>query len=329
MSPLSSGLGSQVGIAKETVAYGTRAVPAKFLEYASETLSLDKSFILSQQLRANRMFQSSSRRTATTRQAAGQIAFEVPNQGFGTILDLLHGNVVAPVQQGVTAAYKQTHDIGTTEPRKSATVQIGRPDTSGVVRPFDYLGAMATSLGLSCEVNGFLQATLGLDARDEKTDQTLAAASYPTNLKSFNFTQGTVTVAGSAVAVISSFDLSITIPWKNDRFFFGSAGLKSQPLVNAFATAEATLNAEFDGLTNYNRFINGDIAEVILDFVGPVIEGANNEQVKITLPACGFNGSTPNVSGPDVLALALPVVALDNGTAAPVRIEYVSRDTTL
>lgn len=325
---IGSGLASQVGAAKETT-YGTRVVPAKFFEFESESLALDKNYINSRGLRAGRTFQRSSRRVATVRTAGGAVRMEVPTQGFGFWLDLLHGNAVTPVQQGATAAYKQTHDLGTTDPSKSATIQVGRPDSGGTVRPFDYLGCMVTGWQLACEVGGFLTAQFTLDGRDEKTDQSLAVASYPSGLRSFNFTQGEVRIGGSVVAVVNSFTLSGGIARKVDRHFFGSSGLKSKPIQNDYSTAEAGLNCEFAGMTEYNHFVNGDIAEVILDFQGETIEGANKEQLKVTLSAAGFNGETPNVDGPDMLSLDVPVVALDNGTAPPVRIEYVSTDTTL
>src|SRR5438132_12076695 len=100
---IGSGLGSQFGFEKEA-AYGTYKAPGKFLEYNSETMNLNRNFLMSQGLRASRLFQSGGRRSPTTRQAAGTVVFEVPTKGFGPLLNLLHGLTVAPEKIGAGTA---------------------------------------------------------------------------------------------------------------------------------------------------------------------------------------------------------------------------------
>lgn len=321
-----TGLDSQLGAKKETT-YGTRVVPDKFFEFESESLSLDKNFINSRQLGAGSTFQSSSRRAATTRQGGGEISMEAVTKGMGFWFDLLHANAVTPVQQAATAAYLQTHNIGTTSQTKSATIQVGRPSTDGTVRPFDYLGCMVTEYGFSWDIDDFLKFSATLDAQDEKTDQTLATRTLPTALASFNFTQGTLSIAGSNVADVGAGSLTGGQPLKTDRFYLGATGLKAKPIQNDFATASGTLNADFTDLTHYARFTAGTIASVVLTFTGAVIEGAHSFYIKITMAACGFNGETPNVGGPDVLSQSIPFVALYDGTNPPVKIEYMSTDS--
>lgn len=325
--PTGTGLDSQLGAKRETT-YGTRAVPDHFFEFRSESLSLEKNFLVSQQLGAGSTFARGSRRVATTRAGAGNIVMEATNQGMGFWFDLMHDGVVTPTQIAATPAYLQTHNIGlTTGAAKSATIQVGRPSTDGTVRPFDYLGCMVT--GWSMAWDDYLLLTLNLDAQEEKTDQTLATRSLPSALKSFVFTQGSLTIGGVAVADVSTGSMESARPMQTDFYPLGSSGLKSRPVPNGFASANGTLNARFTDLTHYARFTAGTRAAVVLTFTGDVISGANFEQIKITMADVGFNGETPNVDGPEVLDLAIPFSAFYDGTNAPVKIEYVSTDTTL
>lgn len=325
---IGSGLSAQLGGKKETT-YGTPVTVDQFWEFGSETLKLDKNYILSRQLRAGRTFQSSSRRTATTRSAAGNITLEVPTLGFGFWIDLLHGNTVTPVQQAATTAYLQTHNIGTTAPDKSATIQVGRPDTGGTVRAFTYTSAMVTSWQLNFALNEFLIAEFGLDAQEELTATALATASYPTGLQSFNFTQGSIYIGGVLAANILGGSIQGGLPRKVDRFYMGATGLKAKPIQNDYATAGGTLNTEFTNLTQYGLFTAGTISEVRLEFISSALAGtAIPFSVKVTMAACGYEGETPNVSGPDVLDQPLPFVALDDGTNPPVKIEIMEQRTT-
>lgn len=327
-----SGLWSQLAYKAPETSYGNAAPTYnRWLEFQSEDIKLDRAYIDSNGLRAGRMFQSSARSVPTTRQAAGSITLEVPNQHFGGIVNLLHGNTVTPVQQGSTAAYLQTHNIGTTAPwGKSAAVQIGKPDVGGTVRPFNYLGGKLLGAKFSSKVGDLLVATLDWDFQDENVaSPVLATPAYPASLRSFNFTQGTIQFDGGSAGNVLSADLDINVPHATDRFFYGASGLKAEPIVNAYAAATATLSVEFSDLTTYNKFVNGTNFAVTLDFQGPLIAGSYYERFKVTLAACQARGETPNVDGPDVLALNVPIRVLDDGTNPPVKIEITSTETTL
>lgn len=325
---MSSGLFSQLGAKKETT-YGTRAIPDHFVEFASESFSLDQRFFLSQQLGSSSTFSRGSRRVATTRSGSGTLSMEFPSKGGGFWLDLLHGNTVTPVQQAATPAYRQTHAIGLTAPDKSATIQVGRPDTSGTVRPFDYLGCMATSAQFSCDVDAALMVALEFDVQDEKTDQTLATRTIPTNLHSFVFTQGTLSIAGSPVADVTTASLGVTLPRQTDFYPLGTSGLKAKPIQNAISTGQGTATARFTDLTHYQRYRNQTQPTLSLSFVGPNISGIYNETLTLTCNMVGFTGETPTVGGPDVLQHAIPFDILYDGTNAPLVVEYISQDVAL
>ncbi|MGI8593937.1 MAG: phage tail tube protein [Solirubrobacteraceae bacterium] len=324
-----TGLGGQLVVAKETT-FGTRVVPNRSFEFNTESLKESRQRINARGIRAGRMFQRGSRSVQTTRDGGGDIVMDVPTQGFGPILDQLHGNAVTPVVQGATIAYKQTHDIGNTSPRgKSLSVQVGRPDTGGIVRPFDYLGLKVTSLRLAVDTGGLLVATIGTDSREEKTDQTLVTPSYPATLRSFNFTQGSLLVDTVAAAGITSVNMELTAPMKTDRFFLNSAGLKAEPLSNDYAGATVNVDAEFQDLTLYSRYRSNTKAALDLLFTGEQIATGFNETLRVLMDYCVQDGDTPNIDGPDVLNQSIPFVVQDGATLPPVRIEYTSLDAAL
>lgn len=318
----------QIGAKKETT-YGTRVVPDHFIEARSEAFTLDQRFFTSTQMGGGTMFPRGSRRVATTRSGNGSLVFEVPNKGYGFWLDLMHGNSVTPVQQAATPAYLQTHNIGLTASTKSATIQFNRPDSSNTDRPFDYVGALVQSATWSCAVDDALVQTLEFDVQDEKTDQTLAARSLPSSLRSFVFTQGALSIAGSTVADVTDVSVTMNFPRQTDFYPLGTTGLKAVPVQNAMSTGTGTATARFTDLTHYNRYKNNTQVSLQLDFTGPVISGIYNEKLTLLFNQVAFTGETPTVDSPDVLTHGLPFDVLYDGTNAPLVASYISVDTTL
>lgn len=327
-----SGISAQVGGKKETT-YGTRVVPDKFYEFEAEGGQRQQKYLESRQLRAGRFFQSGTRRVLTTRDAAVSVSGEVPNKGFGFFLDLLHGNTVTPVIQGATTAYLQTHNL-TGDPTKSATLQVGKPSTDGTVRPFDYTGCMVNSASLSCSVDDWLKFNWGFDAQDEDTAQTLATASYPTSLEGFHFQQATVTVNSivqnlTTGSLVKSMSLDLGLPRNTERYGLRSTALKAKPILNDYTPGSGSIGYEFTDLTQYGLFTAGTKCPIIFDFTSSSLAGtAFPFKITITIAQAQFTGTTPVVTGPDILSYEAPFVILDDGTNAPVKIEYTSTDST-
>ena len=328
MPTFTGGLGSQLGIANETT-YGTIVTPAKFLEYMpGETMTLSRAFVLSQQLRAGRSFTSSTRRTATTRSAAGALTLEVPNQGFGPLLNLLHGETVTPTKESSSTIYKQVHNIGTTDPfKKSITLQLGKPTVEGVVSPFTYPGTILNSMVLSCQTGGWLTSALTLDSQDEQTGTALATASYPTSLQGFNFTQCVVKVNSVEQKAVRGITITINKPTDVARYYLG-ATKKAVPLTNAYAAATIALTVDYKDETLYKLFEKGEVVPVEITFTGETVETIVTE-LKFKFEACGLDGDSPNVANLGPLQQNIPLTVLDNNSVAPVVATYVSKDTAL
>ena len=327
-----SGISAQVMAKKETT-YGTRVVPTLGYEFMAEGGVRQQKYLESKQLRAGRFFQSGPRRVLTTRDAQVSLSGEVPNKDFGSIVDLLHGNTVTPVQNGATTAYTQTHNL-TNDPTKSMTIQVGKPDTGGTVRPFDYTGCMVNQFNLSCAVDDWLKFNTTFDAQDEDTAQTLATASYATALEGFHFQQATVTVNGivqnlSTGSLVKSMGLDLSLPRATERYGLRSTALKAKPILNDYTPGSGSIGYEFTDLTQYGLFQAGTKVPVIFDFTSSSLAGtAFPFKITITIASAQFTGTTPQVSGPDVLAFDAPFSILDDGTNAPVVFAITETRTT-
>ncbi|MFG1776614.1 phage tail tube protein [Micromonospora sp. NPDC049048] len=328
---IGSGLGSSFGMAPE-VTYGTYVAPTRWLE-ATASLTKQKQTYQGGGMAAGRMVQPGSRRYVTTRGASGSLSTGVYSRGMGLLLNGLLGGTVAPVQQGATAAYLQTHALA--DPiGKHYTMQAGVPDLGGTVRPYTYLGCQIASAEFSCEVNGNLAATWQVTARDVSEAQTLAAPSYPTGLGEFHFGQATLLAgtygAETAVDGVRSMSVTIERPRHDGGPYMGNGGLRSQGVLNGWTGISGTIQADFLNKADFaDRFAADTPVSLVWEFVGPEIAPSYNETFRVRLPMVFFNGDTPNASGPAEVSTSFPFVAQHDGTHAPVTIEYVSADTTL
>lgn len=319
---IGSGLASQVALKKETT-YGTRVVPDKWFEFESEGGVRQQKYLESNMLRAGRFFQSSPRRILTTRDAQVTLNGEWPNKTGGALLDLLVGATVTPVQQTTTTAYLSTFNIGASDPNKSATIQVGKPDTNGTVRPFDYTGSMVTGATFSCAIDDWLKFAYTFDAQDEDTAQSLATASYPTSLEGFHFQQATVTVNSvvqnmTTGSLVRSMNLDLGLPRATERFGLRSTALKAKPILNAYTPGSGSLGFEFTDLTQYGLYTAGTKVPLIIDFTSTSLAGtAFPFRITFTMAAVQFTGTTPVVGGPDILTYEAPFQILDDGTNPP------------
>lgn len=324
-------VGTQVlfSTAEETT-YGTPVVVNRGYEILSETLERRNRILTSNGLRGGtRNLRRGSRRVLSARDAGGTVTMEVPTTTFGRWLKHLMGGTPTIVQQGGTPAWLQTHAMGDLT-GKSLTVQKQLRSADGVVvSPFTLHGTKVLAGEFSIGVDEILTCALDLDAEDIDTSTAAAAVTY-SNVSLFHFAQGTLKVAGSAVASVLSATTRIENPLKVDRYYLGSAGLKKEPTDNDFPAVTGSLSAEFNSAADfYNRFAADSAAELILEFEGAVISGAEKELLRITVPDVRFTGGTPQVGGPDVVVQDVPYEGAFNGTNAGATIEYKSTDTAI
>jgi hypothetical protein len=327
-----SGVGSQAGGAKETT-WGTAVTPTKFWEYESESLNLDHNYYDGAGLVAGRTFAPSSRGKKTTRSAGGDLAMTFPYKGGGFFLDQMVAGTITPVQQGATAAYLSTFNVGSSVPNKSATLQINKPQTSGGDIPFTYPGGVLVSAAFSLAVGGALMATFTWLAKDETTPTTtpagaaLATATYVSSNDVWVHQDMTLTYGGAAVAGITGVNWTWSQPYADGRFFLDGSGTISKPVPNGIGTVTGTLSGEWYDSTFYAAFRSGAYASLVCTAQGPTaIASTYFPMFRNTFSAIQVRGTSPTVSGPDLLDLSVPFVVKDDGTNPPWKAEYQSTD---
>jgi hypothetical protein len=321
-----SGLAAQLGFAAESTV-GTYATPDHFTEMLQESLKLQIERIESKAIRASNRVLRSDRWVANKKGVSGDVQFEVANKGFGLLFKHMLGAATVTTPTGATDTRLQTFTLDDMD-GLSLTVQVGRPDTSGTVQPFSYLGCKVTSWELSNAVDGLLALTLSFDGMDEDTSQDLESVSYPTSQELLSFVGGSIKIADSAYDV-TSFSVKGDNGLKTDRYFIRDSTLKREQLPAQMVELSGQIASEFGGTTAYERFTEGTMASIEALWQGSTIEGSFKYQVKVTLPKCRFDGETPNVGGPDILEQPLPFKALYDGTNEPITIEVQTTDTAV
>src|SRR6266571_3688233 len=250
MPTYASGLSGQVGAVAETT-YGTPVTVTHFYEFLSENFQYNPAFLDGQGLKAGQAFNRATRTVVSQFDVNGDLTMEhtsgeaanavADSMGFWWKFALGSALVTPTVVLGT--AYKQVHTNGS-KAGQYLTCQIGRPQIlSTTVQPF-------TETGLKVSGN----------ARTELTATALAAASYPTPNGLFSFANASVftlggtastsagetTIAGGSTvgSLVNGIVLTGSTPMKQDRYGFGNAGLKGEPIENDIPTITGTLSTE-------------------------------------------------------------------------------------
>lgn len=325
-----AGIGAQLGVATEGT-WGTYAAPTTYYPFLDESLKRIQNYIRSSGLRAGRFVQPEALHVQTTRTIEGQLHLDVLTKSFGKLFNQLHGNTVTPVQIAATTAYRQTHDIGLTVPDgKGLTIQVGRPDVGGTVRAFSYTGCKVLAAEFSCDRGGILESLWTIDGQDETTAQTLGTATYVATAIPFAFTSGTIEFDDvQLVDCVRSAKLNVSLPSEVDRFCLSAAQTKKEPIVNGLIPITAQIEVEFASLNQYTAFTAATRRKFELRFNQGDAGGSNPFACNFTVAKTVTVSEAPVVQGPDVLTSVWTVEAVDDGSAAPLSIEYVSTDTTI
>lgn len=323
------GLLSQIGV-KEEAAYGTAVVVDRFFEFDSESLERRNRTIESSAIRAaGRKLRRGSRRALVGRDGGGTVNLAVGPDLFGIWFKHALGAVATaqPDAAGNPTVYEHTFTLGDLT-GKSLTIQKGVEADDGTVEPFTLVGSKVVGWELGIDVDGFATFQATIDARDVITSQALAAASFVEgNL--FHFAQAELQLGGAPVAQVLNARVNGENPMKTDKYYLGSAGLKAEPRDNGFPTVGGQLEAEFvDRATFYDVYAADTAVALVLTFVGDVISGAFNEELRVTIPEIRLGGQTPQVSGPEVPRLTVPFSGFDDGASEGITVLLRNADST-
>lgn len=297
---MSAGMLGQWG-AKSEVTWGTAVTVDKFHGgFLSGNPVREQPPMRSKGIRAGRRLTACV--STGAKDVAGDFSFELYTAPLAMLLRHMFGTI------NTTGAgpYVHTASPGTLT-GKSMTIQVGIPGTAGVVHAFTYSGAKISDWTLKASAGEIAMLDLSVVAKDYVTATALATASYPTDCP-FTFIHGSVTVAGSAVADVKSFELSSSRPLRTDHYL-GSA-LISEPLETGQAEFGITVETEFKDLTIHDLANTG--VAVVLTFN----DGTNT--LVVTTNAW-VTPATPSVEGVDSLASftfeAIPYSATSDAAA--------------
>lgn len=203
-----SGLSAQLMLAEEST-YGTFVTPARAWDLVSETLQQKIDRIESKGLRGGRRVLTSQQWVPGKVVVAGDLMLEPDQVSFGVFWKHALGTVVTSGSSGVGFTHTCTPGDLT---GKSLTVQVGRPDITGVIRPFSYTGCKVNQWELSCKAGELANLKVALVAQAESTAQTLGKPYYSTGTRSVSdgATNSNTTVT-SATAAFTQADVNAPI----------------------------------------------------------------------------------------------------------------------
>lgn len=323
------GVQSWVGFGEES-SWGTAVTVTRFLPVISEGLKAKVNFGTPKAITPGFHTSPSAAEVITSRSAEGSIKGEVPKRGFGMLLKYIMGGTSTNVQQGGSAAYLQTHTLGTITANKGLTIQKLLADVAGTeVEAFVYNGCRPTKTEFSIDIDSFLEYSIDFDAKDENASSPASASFIDT--QPFHFAELTVKLDGSSVTspLIKGCSISIERPLETDRRGAGASGLKAEQFENGLPKITGKIKTEFsDTSTFYTKFKHGTAASFVLECVGTNIASTYDETFRITIPKIHYRGESPVINGEGIIELDIPFEARWNGSTYDCKIEYMTADTT-
>lgn len=221
-------------------------------------------------------------------------------------------------------AYRQVTDGVTTSGSAAISSSTAAFSTDDVGKPIS--GTGIPSGATIASVTSATAATLSANATATGTSITftigvaLASASYPASIKPLKFNHAAITIGGSSVNVMS-LSISGDNGLNADRRFLGSQYI-SEPLEASLRNYSGTVDIEFTDLTQYTRFVAGTEAALVASFTS----GADSVTITTNVR---FDGSTPQVAGPEILSQSLPFKCVASSTdASAITVALINSDST-
>lgn len=353
---IGSGLSGQLGIKAETT-WGTPVTVDKFYEFNSASLSWEPTWVEGQGLRAGATYKRDTRTQQTRFGVTGDVAMEYVTKGGMGLLwkHALGSGITAPAAIALTTAFSQSH-FPLSKQGFGLTIQVGKPQPDGTVKPHTFEGCKITSWEFSVSDGDKASITFTFDGQDELTATALAAATYPTGLETFTFKDansftlgGTVAITGNAFtwtggtapsAIVRSFTIRGETPMSTERYGLGNSGAKSEQIENDIPTITGTLEAEYIASDYYTIFKAGTSQSMKLRMQRGDAGGANPFELSFTMPKVKFKNVPTSVDGPDIVTSSVEFEAYHDdsisgftgvnvGASTALEVKVVSSDTTL
>lgn len=296
-----SGIATQLG-AKAESTWGTAVTVDVFIPIVSDGLGVDRPRVESAGILTGRHLLTSEQWAGGNKTVGGDLGLELPTNS--AIARLLLEHMFGTVAGTGPYTYTPSDLYG-----KGLTLQVGVPGVDGTVRTKTYEGAKFNTWELGWN-NAADPVTLGLGviAEDESVATALASASYASGAATPFYSVGaTATIGGSTVQIKQG---TLAADHKLARRFFAGSNLTAEPIHTELREITGNLQLEFVDLTQYNRFLGGTEAAVVLTF-----SGTGSSSLVITMN-CRFDGESPKVPSREIVDQPLPIKVIASTTDA-------------
>lgn len=220
--------------------------------------------------------------------------------------------------------YRTVSDGVTTSGSAAITSATAAFNASDIGNPISGTG-IPTGTTISA-VTSATAATLSANATASGTSVVftlgiaLATATYPSAIKPLKFNHAAISIGGSSVNA-KSLTISGNNGLDDSRRFLGNQRI-SEPLESGLREYSGSLELEFTDLTQYRRFVTGSEAALVASFT------SGTDSVTITTNV-RFDGSTPQVSGREILTQSLPFKCVASGAdSTAITVALVNSDST-
>jgi hypothetical protein len=276
---------------------------------------------------------------------SGDFEVELTDKSLGTLWRAALGSTTTPSTL-TTGVYQSVFQPGDQKSAGSSiTLQVGRPQLDGTVKPFTWNGVKISGFEFGGNVTDPLNVKFTIDGWNEATGTALATASYSTTQEQFtgaqlsvniggtaSTTTGVVSVTGStALSGVKSAKIKGQNPLASDRYYANASGIKAEQLINGYRTYEVELEVDFiSQAVLYDLYTANTTTALKLTYATATsLTGSYNPTLEVIIPAAKITKADVNASGPDVLGQKVTLTALYDGTNAPIQIRTINTDSAL
>jgi hypothetical protein len=112
----------------------------------------------------------------------------------------------------------------------------------------------------------------------------------------------------------------------DDRYFLGT-NKRTTPVESQMREAEGSMTIEWNGLTDWNRYIGSDSVAIVATFqTQAALVGSTKGSIEVSIPYARIDGEQPVSSDGGIIETDVSFKVLDEGASDPFKITLV--DTT-
>lgn len=299
---LRSGLAAQFGWGEEST-WGTAVVPDHFLPMLKESLEASKARLDSDSIYAGRRVRDSEQWSPGIIEAGGDVELELWTTGMGELWKhALGGSATSG-----SGPYVHTFTPGDLD-GKGLTLQVGKPDRGGTVRPWNLPGSKVKSWELEIPARGEAKTKFSFSSKDLDKDGTPALGTFtpPAGLARYTWAHVTVGTIHGVSPKIRSIKITGTNGIEDDRYFLGASTVEEQDETD-LREYGGEAEVEFANEDLFDAFWDGDEADVAVTLARGADSFALTGNARL-------DGSAPVVEGRGKLTQKIPFTFLGDGS---------------